>query len=52
MIYKSIYLLEYSFYQLLFYSFIGISVIVFNLAFAHVLMRNFSKYIKRYSNKN
>lgn len=51
-IYKSIYLLEYSFYQVLFYSFIGISVIVVNLAFAHMLMRCFSKYLKRYSNEN
>lgn len=50
-IYKSICLLEYSFYQVLSYSFIGISVIAFNLAFAHMLMRNFSKYLKRYSNE-
>ncbi len=51
-IYKSIYLLEYSFDQVLFYSFIGISIIVLNLAFAHVLMRRFSEYLKRYNNEN
>lgn len=51
-IYKSIILLEYSFYQVLFYSFIGISVIAFNLALAHMLMRSFSKYLKRYGNEN
>lgn len=48
---KSIYLLEYSFYKVMFYSFMGISVMVFNLAFAHMLMRNFSKYLKRYRNE-
>lgn len=46
-IYKSIYLLAYSFYQVLFYSFIGISVIVVNLAFSHRLMKCFSKYLNR-----
>lgn len=51
-IYESIFLLEYSFYQVLFYSFLGISVITLNLAFAHMLMRCYSKYLKRYSNGN
>ncbi len=51
-IYKSIYLLEYSFDQVLFYSFIEISIIVLNLTFAHVLMRHFSEYLKRYNNEN
>lgn len=51
-IYKCIYLLEYSIFQVLFYSLTGIFVIGVNLAFAHMLMRYFSKYLKRYSNEN
>ena len=48
-IYKSISLLEYSLYQVLFYSFIGIFVIGINLTFAHRLMKGFSKYLKQYT---
>ena len=51
-IYKSIYLLKYSFYQVILYSFIGVFVISMNLAFAHMLMRGYSKYLKRYNNEN
>lgn len=51
-LYKSICLLEYSFYQVLFYSFIGIFIIAVNLTFAHMLMRSFSNYLERYSNEN
>lgn len=51
-IYKSIYLLKYSFYQVILYSFIGVFVISMNLAFAHMLMRGYSEYLKRYNNEN
>lgn len=51
-IYKCIYLLEYSIFQVLFYSLTGIFVIGVNLAFAHMLMIYFSKYLKQYSNEN
>lgn len=44
---KSIVLLGYSFYQLLFYSLIGMIVIAANLAFAHRLMRCFSQYLEK-----
>lgn len=43
---KSISLLEYSFYHVLFYSFIGIFIIGINLTFAHMLMKGFSKHLE------
>lgn len=46
---KSIELLTYAFYQVLFYSLIGMFVIAGNLTFAHWLMRSYSKYLARYS---
>lgn len=46
-IYKSLELLQYSLYQVLFYSFAGIFIIAVNLVFAQMLMRCFSNFLKR-----
>ena len=54
-IYKSMMLLDYSTYQVIIYSLIGTAVIALNLAFAHRLMRWFSRknsYLEDWNVKN